>query len=215
MTLALSAAALICGYLHIRADYRRLWGSTYVLKPLTMAMIILIAIDSNAARDSYGQMIIVGLLCSLAGDVFLMLKPARFLAGLSAFLLAHVAYVIAFASIQAQPSMAVLVIAFFCGAMVLALLWPGLGRLKFPVVLYVTALVLMVWLAVSAWLDLVNTWSLAAAVGAALFLISDSLLGYARFRRRFDSAQAMILGTYYLAQWMIALSAGPLRAAAA
>ena len=42
------------------------------------------------------RMVVVGLVCSLAGDVFLMLPEERFVEGLVSFLLAHIAYVVAF-----------------------------------------------------------------------------------------------------------------------
>ncbi|HIC51136.1 MAG TPA: lysoplasmalogenase, partial [Candidatus Marinimicrobia bacterium] len=42
--------------------------------------------------------------------------------------------------------------------------------------------------------------------GAVLFLISDGLLAINRFMRPFRVAQAVILTTYFTAQWLIALS---------
>jgi alkenylglycerophosphocholine/alkenylglycerophosphoethanolamine hydrolase len=45
-----------------------------------------------------------------------------------------------------------------------------------------------------------------AAVGALLFVASDSALAWNRFKSEFKSAQAVILATYFAAQWLIALS---------
>ena len=50
--------------------------------------------------------------------------------------------------------------------------------------------------------------TLFAACGAILFLISDALLAWNRFRMKFKSAQFLILGTYYVAQWALAMSLG-------
>ena len=47
-----------------------------------------------------------------------------------------------------------------------------------------------------------------AACGAILFLISDALLAWNRFRMKFKSAQFLINGTYYVAQWALAMSLG-------
>jgi len=41
-----------------------------------------------------------------------------------------------------------------------------------------------------------------------LFLISDALLAWNRFRMKFQSTQFLILGTYYVAQWALAMSLG-------
>ena len=49
---------------------------------------------------------------------------------------------------------------------------------------------------------------LFAVCGAILFLISDALLAWNRFRIKFKSAQFLIMGTYYVAQWALAMSLG-------
>jgi uncharacterized membrane protein YhhN len=48
--------------------------------------------------------------------------------------------------------------------------------------------------------------SLRALLGALLFMVSDSLLGWRRFGRRFRYAQALILSTYWGAIGLIAWS---------
>jgi len=45
-------------------------------------------------------------------------------------------------------------------------------------------------------------------MGAVLFIVSDSVLAWNRFRKKFQNAQTVILSTYYAAQWLIALSVG-------
>ena len=45
-----------------------------------------------------------------------------------------------------------------------------------------------------------------AAMGALLFVASDSALAWDRFKQEFKAAQAVILATYFAAQWLIALS---------
>ena len=51
-----------------------------------------------------------------------------------------------------------------------------------------------------------NVAALAAAVGATLFMVSDTALAANKFRTPFRSAELLILGTYYTAIWLIALS---------
>ena len=51
-----------------------------------------------------------------------------------------------------------------------------------------------------------STPSMLGALGATLFMISDGVLGWKKFKEPFPLAEAIILTTYYLGQWMIALS---------
>jgi uncharacterized membrane protein YhhN len=45
-----------------------------------------------------------------------------------------------------------------------------------------------------------------AAIGAALFMLSDTVLAYDRFRAPLPQSALLILATYYLALWHIARS---------
>jgi uncharacterized membrane protein YhhN len=202
LLVAMSAA------LTVRAKYRGPRWQVYLCKPLTTMLLLALALATpphGAAR--YQLAVAVGLALSLAGDVFLMLPGDRFVPGLSSFLLAHLAYLVAFTT-DVQFAAAPVLFALFAvfGLAILALLWRGLGRLKLPVALYVLVIVSMAGQAAGrAWL-LRNPAAALAASGAALFVASDTLLSLNRFRRPCPSAQAVILGSYFLAQWLIAAS---------
>lgn len=202
---ALGIAALACGTAHIVADYRHAWRATYLFKPLTMLAIIAVAALPPGEYSVLRIWVIAGLGLSLIGDVLLMLRPARFIPGLVSFLLAHLAYCLAFLSAGSELWWPSLAPALLAGLLMLRLLWPGLDGMRVPVSVYVMAIVLMVWLAVSLWHDVRTPAAAALAAGAVMFMISDAVLGYARFRHRFWSAQAIILGIYYAAQWLIAV----------
>ncbi|HYH87237.1 MAG TPA: lysoplasmalogenase [Pyrinomonadaceae bacterium] len=204
LSLLIFASALLT----VRAEQEGVRRQVYFFKPLTVVLIILIALQTNhATAPHYKQFIVAGLLCSLAGDVFLMLPRDRFVAGLVSFLFAHLFYVAAFMlgggqmfSVWGAAALALY------GALMLRLLWPQLGRLKAPVVFYVAAILLMAWQALNRWLAVGDAGSALALLGALLFVASDSALAWNRFRVGFKSAQAVILGTYFVAQWLIALS---------
>jgi uncharacterized membrane protein YhhN len=70
----------------------------------------------------------------------------------------------------------------------------------------VAAIATMGWQALAQWFDAAEGWALLALLGAALFTVSDGALALDRFRRAFAGAPLAILGTYYPAQWLIALS---------
>jgi uncharacterized membrane protein YhhN len=208
MTAALSLLVLASALLTIRAEYTGPRRHVYVFKPLTVVFIILIALQTKfAAPPSYKQLIVVGLLCSLAGDVLLMLPRERFVAGLVCFLFAHLCYIAAFTTggVRALSAWGVAVLVLY-GALMLRLLWTHLGKLKAPVLVYVAVILLMAWQALNRWVAMGDVGSAAALAGALLFVASDSALAWNRFRDKFKGAQAVVLGTYFAAQLLIALS---------
>src|SRR5213080_3500470 len=84
------AVAAVSLLFHLRAEYRGPQRQVFVFK--------LLAIAAFAPHTRYDTAILIGLVFSLAGDVFLMLPRARFVAGLTSFLAAHIAYLFAFAA---------------------------------------------------------------------------------------------------------------------
>lgn len=206
----LSVFALISGALHIRAEYFGPQKQIYIFKPLTMVWIILIALlIDHPISDFYKIMILIGLLFSITGDILLMLPSDKFVPGLVSFLVAHLFYIIAFAVEGDYPIVLWLAIPLLIfGGGMLAILFPSLGEMKIPVMAYMLIILTMGWVAIGRWLDTEEAGSLLAAVGATLFMTSDSLLAYNRFKQPFRLAQLFILGTYFSAQWLIALSIG-------
>jgi len=201
--------------LHVRAEYRGPRWQVYLCKPLTTALLLGLALLAQGSGARYQAAVAVGLTLSLFGDVFLMLPGDRFVAGLASFLLAHVAYLVAFtAGVPLGTAPWLLAPYALAGAAVLRLVWPRLRRLRGPVLLYVAVIVAMAWQAAAGAWTLRTTPALLAAAGAALFVASDALLALNRFRTPFRSAQALVMSTYVAAQWLIALSVGPGPAAA-
>jgi uncharacterized membrane protein YhhN len=180
----------------------------YLFKPLTTILLLLLALSGASVQGPrYQVAICVGLVCSLLGDVFLMLPHDRFLPGLASFLAAHVAYLAAFTSgVSVGAAPALLLPLLPIAAFLLWLLWPSLGALRLPVLLYTGTILFMVWQAWSRRSTLPSPATTLAAVGATLFLASDSLLSLNRFWRPLPLAPALIMSTYVGAQALIALS---------
>ena len=205
---SLTLLALASAILHIRAEHRGDRRNIYLFKPLTMIWIVLIALLAKGqVFPFYKYMIIAGLLCSLLGDIFLMLPTDQFVPGLLSFLVAHLFYIAAFASGQASPYALWYALPFLVyGGLMLWILFPHLGRMKLPVVIYVLVILLMAWQALVRWMGTGYAGSASAFCGALLFTVSDSVLALNRFRGRIRHAQFYILSTYFTAQWLIALS---------
>lgn len=203
MTAFLSIAALISAIITIAAKMRENSAVQYVFKPLTMCLIILTAIlNVSSPTTFYQKMIIVGLIFSTVGDVFLI-NPKRFVQGLLSFLIAHIFFAAAFYSTPHLPSV-VFYFAYFI--FFLQILWKHLGKLKIPVIIYALAIVTMAWLALSRYLAVGDDKTLYAFVGSIFFTVSDSLIAYKKFRSPFPFAEVFILASYFIAQWLIALS---------
>lgn len=180
----------------------------YVLKPLTMAVLIAAAVALREGDSAYVLgFTVAALVLSLAGDVFLMLPGDLFVPGLASFLLAHGAYVAAFLPNAASPGLAVIVsVAVIAGFMYTRLfrgmLAAGKQRLAAPVAVYVLAISAMVVSALAAagrpdW----STGRSALAIGGAfLFICSDGMIGWSRFVRDFPGSRVAVIVTYHLAQ---------------
>jgi uncharacterized membrane protein YhhN len=203
---ALVLAALTIVAARSRASRPRLFR---ILKPLTTCLILLTAaLPGTFLSDRVAGGICLGLAACMLGDFLLTLPDDFFLRGLAAFLLGHLCYVYAFISGAATTALALPgILLALIGAMALSYLWAGLPRkLKAPVSVYVVVIAGMTALATAraAAASSVPAW--IAAGGAWLFLISDLLLAIDRFRRKLSAADALVLGTYFSAQLLIALS---------
>ncbi|MGX5218390.1 lysoplasmalogenase [Pseudomonas segetis] len=203
LLLALSGAAL---FIYARVADLALLG----LLSKGIPVIALLLWMQQAPAGTYSRWIRIGLLCSLAGDILLDWPGDLFVFGLGAFLLAHLAYLRAYFSDCKRPAWPALFIAIIVGGgMFSVLASAGLGPLLIPVLCYATAIGAMLWRALARLnqphINQQGAW--LAAVGALLFVLSDSLIGINRFVAPFAAAPYAIILTYWLAQWAIAASA--------
>jgi len=171
-----------------------------VAKPATLAALVGVAVTLDPIDPTIRTWMVVGLICSLAGDVFLMLDERWFVAGLVSFLLGHVAYIV---GLQLAPTSlawtllglaAVLVAVLTVGQRIVRGVAAGPQRpMVGPVVAYLVVISIMV---VSAF----GTQGAWAIVGASLFYASDATLAWNRFLepRRFGPLAVMV--TYHLGQ---------------
>ena len=197
----------------LASDHHGAWQWLhYLTKPTATALLIMIVLR-NASTKIYGRAIVAGLAFALAGDIFLMLPGDHFLPGLVCFLLTHCAYIYALTR-DARPAGRW---AIFAGFAVIALLmvaglWNAVpAAMRLPVAVYAAALAFMAAQAVSrASLMPPGTPAEAsarlAAIGGVLFLISDTILAYGRFRWIIPGQPLWVLGSYYIAQWLFARS---------
>jgi uncharacterized membrane protein YhhN len=152
----------------------------------------------------------LALLFSWAGDVLLLFDkkaPLFFMAGLAMFLAAHIAYIYLFTSVkkldeQKKRTWHVLLPVIAYTVLFISFLYPYLGNLRVPVILYATVLSTMFYQAGTAY-PFATTKGKMIASGAFLFVLSDSLLAMNKFYAPFPLAPQAVMFTYALAQWLI------------
>jgi uncharacterized membrane protein YhhN len=211
LLLPLAAASLVA--LLSRGERRQSLRAIWLFKPLTSALFVLAAL-SRGPTSRYDWLVVAGLLLSMAGDVSLIRREKTwFLAGLTAFLLGHVAYLFAFgtrAGLSALNPAALAAIG-VTSAGTFRYFRPHLDRMLWPVAAYVIVITLML---MGAWAVFAAPgsgdaarWLIAA--GATLFYVSDITVARDRFVPGVGFAnRAGGLTLYYTAQFLLAFSIG-------
>lgn len=210
--LALLAVFFCCAFLvglHLDLFWLRL-----VCKPVPI--LCLIAWVWSERRHRYTRFILAGLIACLVGDLLLEERGQLFLAGLVAFLVGHVLFTLAFvARSRVLMPLAAAPCALWCGGLWL-FLRPGLGSMVVPVGLYAVAIGIMMWRALAC-LGAVGESApraAAAAAGAILFGLSDSLIAIDRYHSPMEGVRYPIIVLFWLALLGIARSAAAPRAIA-
>lgn len=173
---------------------------------------VALAIQFGALRSRYGRLVFLGLVFSWIGDSFLVGKtPAFFLAGLTAFLLAHAAYIAAFVvkGINARWAISAALPIALLALFVSAWLTPHLSpTLVVPVRIYTALISLMVIAAIGTRGRDASNLILA---GALLFFMSDLSVAALRLVQTDFPTYVWGLPLYYAAQVCLAVSASQSR----
>lgn len=180
-----------------------------IAKPATMVALAVVAIvDWEGDYDLRFVATMVALAASLAGDVFLMQERDLLLQGLASFLVAHVAYIVAFGGPPLTPYSVFIATSLILvtGPLFLVvrqgLRRRGRGSMVPPVFAYCVVISVMVLTAMTS--PGAGDWErgavFAAAAGGLLFYASDSLIGLHRFVRELAWAPVAIMVTYHLGQ---------------
>jgi uncharacterized membrane protein YhhN len=201
----LSSIILISSLTYLFATKYNNQTLIYILKPGTMLLIILMALTSTPS--SYTWWIIIGLLLSLIGDIFLMLPNDRFIHGLVSFLAAHICYIIACFQMQPQQvevnvflTVCLLTVALlFFIQLVKGKLFKGGYPLKVAVLTYIVFITSMVWVSIL-------TENPFIIMAASLFYFSDATLAWDRFIKPLKYRHYLVMSTYFLAQYLFSLS---------
>jgi len=182
----------------------------FICKPLIMVSLGLyytFAVD----RHERSLVIIGAIVFSFAGDVFLIF-PDYFIPGLISFLVAHLLYIVAYRqhrheadqnSLKGVQTVRLSFPVILAGTGLVIILYPSLGELQIPVIVYALVLVLMVLNALFRFGYTTATSFWMVFGGAVLFMISDSVLAVNKFVSSFSQAGLTIMATYMAGQFLI------------
>lgn len=216
----LPALYLLLSATHLYAEWQFSEFLVIATKPLLLLTLAAWAfIRLRPLRERFSKLLVTALLCSLAGDSFLMLVSYGpriehfFLVGLGSFLVAQVCYAMAFASFP-EASKGHLVgapwkswpfVLYLFG--IVAILWPGLkSDLQLPVALYAISITAMALSAMNLRNALSRETYLGLMAGVLFFLLSDSLIGLSKFRPdalTLPNVRVWIMATYLGGQFLI------------
>jgi uncharacterized membrane protein YhhN len=200
--LAITAASAVIDWVAVRHEHRPV---EYVFKPLTLVALTGTALALDPADPTVRTWFVVALVLSLIGDVFLMLPGDLFVPGLGSFLLAHVAYIVGLVVAGLEPA------AVLAGVAIVAAAGIGIGprllagirrsepAMAPPVLAYMGVISTMLVCAF-------GTGDGVAIAGAALFYLSDSLIGWGRFVQSYDWGRLAVMVTYHLGQILLVVS---------
>lgn len=183
-----------------------------LVKPLIMLSLIGYYVSSAAVRQG---IFIRAMFFCWAGDVLLIFQPRDelfFLMGLVAFLIGHLLYIVSYRKFQWSPKEEPLLRlqkirwsfpVILAGTGLIVVLFPKLGPMKAPVIIYALVLIGMV---ITALFRLGRTGSQSfwwLLTGAITFMISDSLLAVNKFYSPFEASGVLVMTTYILGQYWI------------
>lgn len=207
--------AVLLAALYIRVNQYGAPPVKLLLKTLaSLAFVCLGLLGAARAGGAYAWLTWIGLILGAAGDVLLQFMDCRpkdresfFRAGLGAFLIGHVFYIVAFALLGRVTGWAVLLAAVLFAALFL-LQFPArmdLKGQKVPVYAYAAVISVMTAFAVLSFGA--GARGALVGLGGILFLVSDAILALIFFSPlREKSLPTWNLITYYAAQILLALS---------
>lgn len=188
-----------------------------ITKILLMPLLLLYLSDALAPSPTKlklsNRLVAMAFLASWGGDVFLLYEGNLFfIGGMLCFMLAHFCYIILFVNIQPfKINNAILpiiggIVVLCMGAIILNHLTPKLGDLFLPVLVYMIVIATMF---ASALMISTNAGTKQLGVnyfvpGAALFVLSDSVLSLNIFAYKNVFLGVIVMLTYGFAQFLLA-----------
>jgi uncharacterized membrane protein YhhN len=217
-SLWIPAAFMALDWIAVYAHHTRWQLLTKACALIALLVWVIYWIPASAFGRIPGGLLIAALGASLAGDILLGLPRERFLPGLIAFLVAHIAYIVALQPLpvpSAPSSYIVLFVLLAVGSRLFRRLEQGLRlqrreALRPAVAIYAVVISLMLLAALLTLIRGNEAWppqtALLVGIGALLFYISDAVLAWNRFVSPVRRGRLWVRVSYHLGQ--LGLAAG-------
>jgi uncharacterized membrane protein YhhN len=187
------------------------WFTKVFIAPLLIGYVIA---SVTLLKTRLHKWIIAALIFSWTGDIMLMLEPKAsifFMLGLISFLMAHICYIDFFHILrlnrQVKLNWVIIgAVAVYYLALII-FLFPHLGVMKIPVIIYGAVISCMLALALHMPFITFKGAGRSLMMGALLFVASDTMLAINKFYMPFEFAGIAIMSTYCFAQLLIVVGA--------
>ena len=191
--------------------FLNLEGFDFYMKPILLPLLMAAVIVSDSFPSK--KILLAALTFSWIGDIILLFSDRGelyFIFGLIAFLISHLVYIALFKKQQNTRSndnkaifwIGVLaILAYF--VFMIDTLFPKLGPLKIPVLVYALVITTMLFFAFKGSLKWAIPSNNYILIGAIVFVSSDSILAFNKFYAPIVHASFYIMTTYCLAQYLI------------
>jgi len=196
---------LLVAIIAIAIFFIGLYFDNYIMRMIVKPIPLFVLISLIKPNTHYRKFIFIGLIFSVIGDLLLEASPNFFAFGLVSFLLAHVNYIIAFIKRSRQFLLIIVVVLLLYGVGLYWILFPTLGKMAVPVLLYILVILTMVWRAFAQ--RKFNKVAIYALIGSLFFVFSDSLIALNKFYTVLPYSRGVIITTYWTAQFLIFNSA--------
>ncbi|MHA2474207.1 MAG: lysoplasmalogenase [Promethearchaeota archaeon] len=198
----------------IKENQKIIYGTKPLLMPLLILFYIFGVLELGSI-DLVDWLIMVALIGGWAGDIFLMLEDEEkwFLFGMGAFFVNQIFYIISFLlSIGSYSGFNIWAL-FLLAPSLLILLFTvprfikKTGDMKIPVLVYMGAILLMHITAILRMAEFSGLPFILVYVGSLSFIFSDASIAVNKWAGEFHNARFIIMTTYVMAQFYIALGA--------
>jgi uncharacterized membrane protein YhhN len=178
----------------------------YFTKPLIMiSIMIYFFLHTQNQRSFQDKLMLIAFFFSMLGDTFLMFQGEKyFMFGLGSFLITHLFYCFVFSRNKLKMNLLARIFLFSFSLIMLFVLKNSVNTSQLiPIIVYMITITFM---AITAAERNTNPESYRMVlIGAALFVLSDSLIAINEFVNRIPFSTILIMGTYVLAQYLIAV----------
>ena len=192
--------------LEIIFGMNHLQNGVFLTKPLIMiSIMVFYFLQTKKQLNFQDKLMLIAFFFSMMGDTFLMFQgETYFMFGLGSFLITHLFYIFVFSRNRLKANWLARFSFIIFSVIMLFILQSNINSaLLIPIIIYMIAITVMAITASERNINSESYW--LVLIGAILFVLSDSLIAINKFVVTIPLQTILIMGTYILAQYLIAI----------